>query len=543
MTSNTGRFNNRTWGRETDQKNLAKAKELRDELKREMDLAAAKLVNAIVAGAGGGKVPLDQMPQGSPLREVFELLAFGQAIDSFSPYSDGDAIKEIGTDEFEKLMEDPYALSQFVFQLKLDQPDQQQLLIAAAEQFASIEGTFSDAAEAYAEQLSGTSAEFLSADQYYELLQTDPLASPSDVSDGGLPANNFAALKSPIVRRGYVDSTETHQLPDRGFHATTPLRFLRLSARNIGVAYSLQDLRQNLTRAARRKRDQYSVGYAPTELPLPGILGDEKLNVWLESRYTFANDSRAGAEADGEEFRLEVGLSYQIGDNIALGGKARYRSSSAARDNGSVDAEYEGRGGALFAQVLMPGGAVFTPLIAYERTGSEITLNQSGTSVFGEFDTDFTTFGAALSRQWSWSSDQGKSRFFIEPNTSVSIVEADRESYVRSDGEVIDSAEISQGTLTFGPTFGADFVDVSDNVSSVITRLKISGTWSFDAPDDVILLSGNVVEAQDLFASIRGSVDVRFRQGTRGTLSVGYAGIGSNISRTSVRATVVIPFR
>lgn len=289
---------------------------------------------------------------------------------------------------------------------------------------------------------------------------------------------------------------------------------------------------------------------------LPGLLGDEDFDVWLEGRLVFSDDRRSGVGGDGTGFAADLGASYRVSERVLIGAKLRYRGSDAERDDGSVKTDSKGIGLAAWADILLPGGAILTPMAAYQKNDADLTLSDGTSSVDGSFDVDIATLGARLSRRFTLAGGSSDTLFYIEPNTSLSYVFADRDTYQRSDGVQVPGADIDQGRLTFGPRFGvilgagddddeqrdpAVRSEGDDDGTVWLLSIGADGVWNFDPADEFGTINSRLVETPEFYGAVSANIGAVFEGGVNGSISIRYSGIGADVGYTGVYGVLIIP--
>ncbi len=306
--------------------------------------------------------------------------------------------------------------------------------------------------------------------------------------------------------------------------------------RRMSFRTSLADVRRALAGRAASER-----GLAANGGGLPGLIGDDRFNAWIGASISLTDDRRRGAKADGEEFEVKAGASYRVRDDITVGGKLRYRNADSDRNDNSASASMDGFGGALFAEIVLPRGILFSPLVAYERTDTDLDLGSGGTATSGDFGTDIFTFGAGLSQRFAFAQPEQGRILFVEPNTSVSYVIADREKHTRSDGTTVSGKTVEQGTLSFGPRFGFLYAQPTENIALLEPTLSVSGIWNFKTPDSFLSTSGSLVKTPEFYGSVGIGLNMQLVNGIDASLSAGYSGIGAKTDRYSLSTRLSLP--
>jgi len=302
--------------------------------------------------------------------------------------------------------------------------------------------------------------------------------------------------------------------------------------RRLNFGWTLGGLRQSIVATRRAELAALGVsgdGTSHVETKLPELLADERLNAWVEGSYSYTDDQRTGGEAESNQFNIDGGVMYRAFQQASFGGKVRYRAVRSKRDDGSQRSEADAYGAALFAQIGLPGGANLTPLLAYERSNTNLVLSAGGASTTSDFDTDVYTLGATISREFSLGNFGTKHQFYVDPNVSLSHVTAVRQAHTRSDGSAVAGARVVQGTLTFGPTFGARIAKPFDGVRSITPTLGLNGIWNFRDGGDSVTANGTVIEAVRFSGSLSAGLTTSFNNGASVSVSTSYSGIGSDV--------------
>lgn len=302
--------------------------------------------------------------------------------------------------------------------------------------------------------------------------------------------------------------------------------------RQLNFGWSLGGLRQSMVAIRRAELVALGVsgdGTSHVETKLPELLADERLNAWVEGSYSYTDDQRTGGEAESNQFNIDGGVMYRVFQQASFGGKVRYRAARSKRDDGSQRSEADAYGAALFAQIGLPGGANLTPLLAYERSNTNLVLSAGGASVTSDFDTDVYTLGATISREFDLGNFGTKHQFYVDPNASLSHVTAVRQAHTRSDNSTVAGARVVQGTLTFGPTFGARIAKPFDGVRSMTPTLGLNGIWNFRDGGDSVAANGTVIEAVRFSGSLSAGLTTSFNNGASVSVTTSYSGIGSDV--------------
>lgn len=306
----------------------------------------------------------------------------------------------------------------------------------------------------------------------------------------------------------------------------------------LGFGWSLDGLRRSEKLARQQMRARLGVsngGTAAGISTLPRLLADERLNAWLEGSWSFTNDNRTGVEGDANAIRLDGGLTYRIQARTALGAKFRYRAASSDRDDGSQTTDTSGIGGAVFAQIGIPGGAVLTPIVAYERTSTDLDLTAGGVTVSSTFISDVYTVGAGLSRRF------GLGEYWVEPNAALSYVTAIRDDHVRSDGAAINGATVVQGTAVLGPTFGTHIKRPFDGVRRLDPTIGFNGVWTFRDGGNFVAANGTLVRPVRLSGTLSAGIGAQLDNGAHIRLTGSWSGIGSDVQGGSITARLTMP--
>ena len=315
----------------------------------------------------------------------------------------------------------------------------------------------------------------------------------------------------------------------------------RSEAQAYALATSLKDLRRRFAAVAAAAR--FADDSAPGErFDLPGLFADPRFNAWIDGRFARSDDRRTGAEAEGDQYRLTVGASYRINNRVNLGVQGRFSHASSARDDGSSSYEAKAFGGSVFAQISLIGKVLVTPVLAYQVGNASLSQTNLAGTVAGDYDTDTWTFGAQLSRRWSYRAPGAKQGYWIEPQASVSHVTSDRSGYVRSDGIAVTGADVTLGTITAGPRAGVRVYDLGPGIDMLETSFGMKGIWTYETPSDQLITSGRLIETPDVFAALTGSVGLQFDGGISTRITGSYSGLGSDVSSMSIGGRLVIPF-
>ncbi len=267
--------------------------------------------------------------------------------------------------------------------------------------------------------------------------------------------------------------------------------------------------------------------------------GDEHLYGWIGGNYTWTRDRRTGNNTDRHAVRVEAGLLYKYSSVVDLGGKVRLTYGSSARLDGTSTTGALAVGASTFARIKLPQGIVLTPVIAYERSSTDISFNSGAAT--GNFATDIFMVGAKLSKRFRPSFATLLNQAYIEPNMSLSLMHGIRHGYTLSNNTVIAGASFWQGTLRFGPTIGWRSVEAGETFASVDHTVSLNGTWNFLRPTSFTSASGAQVSTPTFSASINAALSAKTYKGKTLSLGIGYSGIGSKVQSALVSGSIRIP--
>lgn len=315
-----------------------------------------------------------------------------------------------------------------------------------------------------------------------------------------------------------------------------------LHGNSMSWSLSLNDIR----RRAASQRTAYAAGgpSQPFDDPFYGssLMFDPRFNASISGSYTFSEDGRAGARGDGHTVYVSANASYQFAPWLGVGAQVRYRFMSNGRDDGSASSDAEGFGGSIFAKSRLPWGTILTPLVAYERTRTDLTQTVAGVPLTGSFDTDIWTFGLKAAQRFGLPFSERDRVFYLQPQGSLSYIMADRKGYTRSDGLFVPSDRIKTGSLQFGGRAGVQIYDPGHGIATIEPFIGLNGVWSFKVPEDQTIANGVILSTPQLFASIVGGLDIRTISGATLNFSVMHSGLGSDVSSTTVSGRLNIPF-
>lgn len=362
-----------------------------------------------------------------------------------------------------------------------------------------------------------------------------------------IASSGIAQYAAPRSGTGQITTQTRAGAAGLAANRVDPFDLLRLSENSISLSGSLRDLRkrraaqaQAASRIANAFLDSGQSRYA--DPGLPGLLGDRRFNAWIDGSFSWTDDDRTGAEARSEAGIIRAGLHYSLTRNVGVGGIVRYAFNESVRTDRSVKTDGNGFGASVYSQIRLPYGAVLSPVFAYERANTDIAIAGGGTTVTGSFETDIFTLGGSLSRRFQFDTGMDNTGFFIDPNLTLSYINAKRRSYVRNDGMVIPGETTEQGSLIFGPTFGMQFLNVSETIALVQPTLGVTGNWNFLRPDSYLSSNNTVVSTPKSFGVITGGLNVALTNGINGQITGTFSGLGSDVTSTTLQGKLSIPF-
>lgn len=253
----------------------------------------------------------------------------------------------------------------------------------------------------------------------------------------------------------------------------------------------------DLRRAAMAER--MALGFEPDDAAhpveaLPGLLGDERFNAWLQSSATFHRVHANGRDEDGVTAAVAGGFSYLFADNLEAGLVGRYARSQ--RDGALAETDLDMWSLGVFAQGLVGDGVVVRAVAAASYGDGSVVLDPAVTRGRGTFDVTALQAQLSASRRFTFG------QWWIEPNSSLSVTHSVREGYTASNGTVVPETRSTRLTASAGPTLGTSLA-MADG--GVVTPF-IGG--------DVFLTALNQPDRNTPLASADTSVGFRLRAGT-----------------------------
>lgn len=315
---------------------------------------------------------------------------------------------------------------------------------------------------------------------------------------------------------------------------------------HVNFGWSLAHLRGNMIARRRAELTRLGItgdGTSVVRSSLPAVLADNRLNAWVDGNYSYTDDERAGAQSEAYQMQFSGGVSYRVMDNVAVGGKLRYRGSRSKRDDGSQRTEADGLSGALFAQIALPRGAMLSPVVAWERSSTDLDLIAGGNTVSSTFTTDVFTVGGTLSRRFDLGTHGKSASLWIDPNASLSWVTAIRDDHVRSDGAAIAGNTLVEGSAVFGPVFGADITSPFEGVTSMSPSLGLNAVWNFRDGGDFVSSNGTVVKPVRFSGTLTAGLGATFDNGVTARMNTAFSGIGSEVHGMSLGFRIDIPLQ
>lgn len=269
-----------------------------------------------------------------------------------------------------------------------------------------------------------------------------------------------------------------------------------------------------------------------------GGVQNENWNIWVNGAYQRAHDERNGNESRSNTVKFEAGIVRRLNEQSSLGSKVRFSSTDSEQDNNASDNKTFSVGMSLFAQLALPLGPTVTPVIAYERSKSDVTFSTGTTMRTGDFVSDIYVAGLTISEQFTFFEE----RFFVEPNASFTFINGRRHNYTLSDGSSIEGENFNQASLAFNPKVGWTLKGVGDFFEQLQPTLGIDGTWNLKTPDDFTGTGGISVKTPRFTAGLNAGLTARTEQGMSISLDANYSGLGSSLRSAGVSGRFSIPF-
>ncbi|MEO0385272.1 MAG: autotransporter outer membrane beta-barrel domain-containing protein [Pseudomonadota bacterium] len=290
----------------------------------------------------------------------------------------------------------------------------------------------------------------------------------------------------------------------------------------------LTDLRRHYA-ASRVALGFDQLGTAAAER-LPGLLGDERLNAWIEASVTFHSVEGNGRDEDGSTVALSGGVSYLFGDAIEAGLVGRYARSQ--RDGAVADTDVDLWSLGAFAQTILDNGVSLQAVVAGSFGDGSVVLDPAATRAIGAFDVQAYQAQIRAARRFE------QETWWIEPDASLTVTHMTRDGFVASDGTAIPETRSTRLTAALGPTVGTDVALDGGVTLSPYLGATLFGTL-VDQPDRNTPLASSDT-------SLGGGFRAGLQVATRGCATIGIDGslnvFEDETFDATVSARVTIPF-
>lgn len=268
---------------------------------------------------------------------------------------------------------------------------------------------------------------------------------------------------------------------------------------------------------------------------------DGQWAAWVGAGLSLSDDERGLSSTQTNSASLTTGLSYQWNDQLTVGAQLRYRGIDSERANASQSSDTRGLGASLFAQYQSALGAIITPILAYERTRTDITEQIAGVAQTGSFNSDLWTLGAQVSQRMDLHTLPSGSVLWAQPDVALSYIITRRQAYLRSDGLRIGSDQSTQGDLRLGGQLGMQLSPATLPGHIFEPYIGLHGSWAFSGNGDQVLSDGSLIKADALAASLSAGASMTFPGGAQASAELSYSGVGSHARTIGANARFSIP--
>jgi outer membrane autotransporter protein len=266
----------------------------------------------------------------------------------------------------------------------------------------------------------------------------------------------------------------------------------------------------------------------------------EGWDIWLATEWSRVEDNRGGDDATSDFSIAQLGIDYQLSDNLIVGLMAQYDWMDETSDEINVTAgavagatvEGEGWMAGPYAVWRLHDQLVLDAMALYGS--SDNTVNP-----LGLYEDDFETDRLMVRANLTGEYQNGAWR--VRPQASLTHFEETQDSYVDSLNITIPEQTVRIGRLTAGPevawrhtTRDGGFIELNTNLQAV---------WDYDSAGQISEAGLLVATEDNVRADARFGASTRFSNGASIRFETGFAGLGmGKFEATTARFEIRIPF-
>lgn len=263
-------------------------------------------------------------------------------------------------------------------------------------------------------------------------------------------------------------------------------------------------------------------------------------DIWVGAEYSRVEDERVGSGIDAKFFAAQVGVDYQVKENLIVGGLVQYDWMSEEDEELA-----EGVGAVAGAQVEGDGFMV-GPYAVWQATDTLVldAMGLWGTSdntvnPLGYYEDDFETTRFMLRANATGEFRHG--RWTVRPQLTWSHYEDKQDAYVDSLGIDIPSQTVTIGRLRAGPE--VTWTQGSEEGAELELGASLRANWDYDGPG-LLDQTGRLSDGgSDLRADGDLLMGLKLPNGLSLRARVGIDGIGKgNFDAKSGRLELNFPF-
>ena len=266
----------------------------------------------------------------------------------------------------------------------------------------------------------------------------------------------------------------------------------------------------------------------------------EGWDIWVSAEYARVEDERVGSGIDAKFFAAQLGIDYQVKDNLILGALVQY-------DWMSEEDEELAQGVGAVAGAQVEGDGVMVGPYGVWQVSDTLVLDAMGlwgtsdnrVNPLGYYEDGFETTRFLLRANATGQFTRGA--WTLRPQLTWSHYEDEQDAYIDSLGIGIPSQTVTIGRLRAGPELL--WTRAQDGGSQIQLGGAIRANWDYDGPG-LLDQTGRLSDGgSDLRADGDLLLGVRLTNGLSLRAKVGIDGIGKgNFSARSGRLELSFPF-
>tara|TARA_R110000868_G_scaffold102358_1_gene281879 strand:- start:19941 stop:26531 length:6591 start_codon:yes stop_codon:yes gene_type:complete len=263
-------------------------------------------------------------------------------------------------------------------------------------------------------------------------------------------------------------------------------------------------------------------------------------DVWLSAEVSGVSDDRAGERAESDFGVAQVGVDYQLGPDLILGGLAQYdwmkeSAGEVFEAAGAIrGARVEGKGwmAGPYAVWRIRDNLIFDGLAMYGRSDNVV-------DPLGLYEDDFETDRFMVRVNLTGEFVAGEWR--LRPQAGITHFEETQDAYIDSLGITIPEQTLALGRLRAGPEVA--WRREGDHGGWFEVTTAVNAVWDYQAAELLSETGQLTGGAQDVRADARLGLAARTPWGAVIRLETGYAGLGvGDFEARSARFEIRIPF-